>query len=134
MSDREVVEEYLRCAEALDPVAYAEIWAEDGRLEMPFHPDPEARVVVGRAAIGRRMEVASSVLSRLRWVDPQIVGTEVPGRFVLEMSSEAERPDGEAYRNTYVVIAEVRDGQMALWREYFAPAAVDEAAAARREA
>ena len=130
MTDREVVAEYLRVAATLDAGAYAGVWAEDGRLEMPFHPDPTARVVLGRAAIARRMEVAASVLVQLRWIDPVIVATEVPGRFVLEMTSEATRTDGGAYRNTYVVIAEAHDGKVTLWREYFSPAAVSEAAAA----
>lgn len=132
MNDRAVVEEYLRRAAALDPDAYAEIWAEDGRLEMPFHPDPDAREVVGRDAIRARMAVAAEVLRSLEWVDPVILATEQPGRFVLEMRSEAHRHDGEAYRNRYVVVAEARDGRMVLWREYFAPAAVAEASEARR--
>ena len=130
MSPLEVVHEYLRRAELLDPVVYGEIWAEDGRLEMPFHPDAAAREVVGRDAIEARMAVAAGVLATLKWIAPEITATEIPGRYVLEMCSEAIRTDGEAYRNRYVVIAEAAGGQMTLWREFFAPQAVAEAAAA----
>lgn len=119
-----MVEEYLRRAAALDPDRYAAIWAEDGRLEMPFHPDPDARFLVGRDAIRARMAAASDVLQELRWIDPVIRSTDKADTFVVEMTSEARRRDGDTYRNRYVVVATVRQEHVTLWREYFDPTAL----------
>ena len=121
MPDRAAVEAYLRAAASLDPDTYAAVWTEDGTLEMPYHPDPAARVTVGRAAIRARMTTAADVLAKLEWVDPVIRATEEPGVYVVEMSSEAKRVNGDPYRNTYVIVARVVDGKIALWREYFDP-------------
>lgn len=121
---RAVIAEYLRRAAALDPESYAELWAVDGRLEMPFHPDERAREIVGRAAIRDRMATARATLAELRWIEPVIRATDEPGTYLIETRSEARRCDGSVYRNRYVILASVQDGQMVRWREYFDPTAL----------
>jgi ketosteroid isomerase-like protein len=121
---RAVIAGYLDAAASLDPDAYAEVWASEGRLEMPYHPDPTARVLVGRDAIRARMRTAAGSLAALEWIDPAIRATDRPGEYIVEMTSRATRVDGGAYSNRYVIIAAVEDGMVTLWREYFDPTAL----------
>lgn len=120
-ADRAVLEDYLRLAGDPDLEAYMALWADDGRLEMPYHPDPAARVLDGIQAIRARATLARTLIDEIRNYDIVIRPLAEAGAFVCEYAGEGRTKDGVPYNNRYCAIAEIRGGRMALWREYFDP-------------
>ena len=104
-----------------------EMFTEDAVLEMPYHPDEAARVLDGRDAIRARVAISRKLFSRISFFDIVIRRTDDEATFVLEYGGDGESTDGKVYRNRYCVIAQLRDGRLALWREYFNPAIRDSA-------
>jgi ketosteroid isomerase-like protein len=120
--DQDLIREYLRLAGDPDLEAYLALWAPHGRIEMPYHPDPDARVLDGIDAIRSRATLAREWIPQIHNYDIAIRPLLEPGHFVCEYSGRGTTAAGAPYNNTYCSIAEVRDGKVVLWREYFNPA------------
>jgi ketosteroid isomerase-like protein len=128
--DIDVLRTYLRGLEDRR-IDVLECWAEDGRLEMPYHPDPAARVLEGLEAIRARTEVARELFASIAFHDLVIVATSESGKYVMEYGSEGVSSNGGIYRNAYCTLATLRDSRIVLWREYFNPSARNEALESR---
>jgi len=120
--DVKVIETYLdRSGDDVD--AWMELWADEGRLELPYFPDPELRLIEGAAAIRAQGEKVKTVMSTITFYDRVIRATEAAGTYVIEYRGDGELLAGGRYQNSYIVIATVRNGKVSLWREYFNPIA-----------
>ena len=100
-----------------DVEAYLALWAPDMRFRSPTHPEPLDRL--GFAALVRRSLAAARPLSF------DFSHVAVNGDMVLaEWRIAVERSDGERVVWWGMSVAEVRDGLIFDWREYWNPADV----------
>lgn len=107
--------------------AYADQFTEDGVYEAPLLPDGHRlpRRLAGREAIRAgigpfhedsafigTIDVERSRYSLHETVDPDV--------FIVETDTVLDRPDGRSATMSLVQIFHVRDGKIALLRDYFA--------------
>jgi ketosteroid isomerase-like protein len=119
-TDKELLETYLDRSLS-DTDGWMELWADDGRLELPYFPDPELRVIAGRDAIRAQGERVKTVMRSITFFDRVVRATDEPGTYVLEYSGDGELLAGGRYQNSYIILAKVADSRVQLWREYFNP-------------
>ncbi|GII55534.1 hypothetical protein Pth03_39230 [Planotetraspora thailandica] len=103
--------------------------ADDGVVESPFAPSGVPRRVEGREAFAARAVPQREALrGRIRFTAVRNVvvhETTDPQVAVVEYEVEAVREaDGLRAAAPFVVVVRVRDGRVALWREYQNPAAM----------
>jgi len=100
-----------------DVDAYLALWAEDMRFLSPTHPEPLDREQF--AALVRRSLTAGRPLAF------EFLHIAVAGDVVLaEWQIAIGRADGERIEWCGMSVAEVRDGLIHYWREYWNPADV----------
>jgi ketosteroid isomerase-like protein len=127
MTPKEIFERYVRAGLTKNADAQAEMYAPDGIFEAPLAPPggPYPRRLEGRAAIResfaalhrRSAEADITVLpEKSRYV---LHVTEDPDVFIAEIDTALE-VGGEAATMSLVQIFRMRDGQIALLRDYFA--------------
>jgi ketosteroid isomerase-like protein len=126
-SAREVWERAHERVREYDLEGFAEMFAADGVMEMPFAPEGISRRLVGREEIrrvlapaarasreaGRRILGYSSVVVH-QTTDPEVI--------VVEFDLDGEvTATGERYRYSYVQVVRVRGGEIVLLRDYIDP-------------
>lgn len=111
------------------PVGLEAILADDCVVELPFAPPGSGvRLSSKEAYIATIAERQRQFFSRIRFVDVRITavheGTD-PSTAVVEYEMDAERlADGFRASAAFVVVIGVREGRVALWREYQNPLAM----------
>jgi ketosteroid isomerase-like protein len=126
---REVFERYLRAgAISRDPDAVAALFTEDGVFEAPLIPEghPLPRRLVGREAIRAGIGVFQAEPAYQGTVDFDRSGyvlheTADPDVFICEIDSVIKGADGTRETFSLVQIFRLRDGGIAMLRDYFAP-------------
>lgn len=126
---KEILERYLYAGSiSRDPDAQAAMFTEDGVYEAPLVPDghPLPRRLAGRSAIrdgisAFHREPASqgtvnAELSRLVLHD-----TADADVFIAELDAVLDHPGGQRETVSLVQIFRIRDGQIAMLRDYFTP-------------
>jgi ketosteroid isomerase-like protein len=103
--------------------------ADDGVVETPFAPPGVPRRTEGREAFAARAVPQREALrGRVRFTavrDVVVHETADPQVAVIEYEVEAVREsDGLRAAAPFAVVVRVRDGRVALWREYQNPAAM----------
>src|SRR5438552_1793368 len=103
---------------AEDVDAYLALWADDMRFQSPRHPEP-----LGRAAFAELVRGSLAGARPLRFDVTQLAAA---GDVVLaEWSIAVERRDGGRRIEWWgMSVAEIRDGLICTWREYWNPADV----------
>ncbi|GAA3883414.1 nuclear transport factor 2 family protein [Streptomyces sedi] len=114
---------------AKDMNAVADLWAPDGVAEFPFAAGGSPRVLRGREEVRAYLahypelmdmrEVAALTVRPTDQGDTAVVEWTATGRTVA-----TSRP----YRLDYVVVLTVRDGLIALYRDYWSPLSAANAA------
>lgn len=115
-------------ADRLDPAVqdYLDLFTDDGVMETPYvRPGSDGRSE-GRSAIAARMEALRGVvrlsdftlMATYPGADSQVVALEYTGTVHLEQK-------GVRFRQSYVAVLHLRDGRLALWREYTNPLAAE---------
>lgn len=101
-------------------------FADDAVWEMPFAPEPLAKAVPGRALIGHFVDWFFASVPDLVIESLVVHDTTDPELFVLELRGRATvAQNGKVYANTYCTHMRIRDGKVALIREYFDPTIVE---------
>ena len=115
-ANRALAESLFSALERMDWPAVAELFADDGVYQdMPVEADSGG--TVGRAGIIAKLEMALSSLDRF---DLGVTGIWVNGDDVLVERVEVwHHPGGEAVRLPVLCRLQMRDGQIAHWREYW---------------
>jgi ketosteroid isomerase-like protein len=126
-SERAVIATHIAAIASLDVDRYMEQWNADGRLEMPYHPVVEARVLDGEEAIRRRMTTAAELMEECNLYNVKVSALEGSGEYLLEYLGSGRMRGAGAYSNSYCVVAKIVSGKISLWREYFNPSARSEA-------
>jgi hypothetical protein len=129
LTHKEIFERYLYAgAISRDPDAQAAMFTEDGVYEAPLIPDGHRlpRRLAGRSAIRdgisafhRAPEAQGTVnagLSRLVLHD-----TADSDVFIAELDAVLDHPGGQRETVSLVQVFRIRDGQIALLRDYFTP-------------
>jgi len=130
LTHREIFERYISAgAIGRDPDAVAAMFTEDGVFEAPLVPDghPLPRRLAGRAAIRagigafQQLDAGQGTvnLEQSRYV---LHDTADPDVFIAEIDAAFDEDGGTM---SLVQIFRIRDGRIALLRDYFAPDAVD---------
>jgi ketosteroid isomerase-like protein len=127
--DKQIVDRFLSLHEPNTHDQQLQMVHETCVLELPF----VGVRVVGRSAI---LEYSGRTSTFKTWkkgtfIDRKIIATEEPGVYVVEARGDMILPSGVPYKNTYVMVIGVRDGQINLAREYFNPVVIAEALAAK---
>ena len=106
---------------------YLDMFCDDGVLETPYVPARASSAWRGKAVIADYLSSLSDTMvmqsMTLRSSRPTERGA------VLEYSGDVYRSDHEVtFRQDYIAVIELRDGRIALFREYSDPLRVSEAA------
>ena len=129
LTHREIFEHYIFAgAISRDPDAVAAMFTEDGVYEAPLVPDGHRlpRRLAGRAAIrvgvgAFHRELASQGTvnaGQSRLVLHDTTDAEV---FIAELDAVLDHPGGQCELVSLVQIFRIRDGRIALLRDYFTP-------------
>ncbi|TQM14579.1 nuclear transport factor 2 family protein [Pseudonocardia kunmingensis] len=120
---REVFAQALRCFLAKDMNAFADMFAVDGRHELPFAPPGVPARLQGREEIRAYLTSIVSTplvltgtgdLHVIEGSDPELVVVEYEARGIVTST-------GKGYRMPYVQVLRAHDGEIALWRDYWSP-------------
>jgi len=129
MSDAtELVRRFFAALSSLDPDAWVAFFHEDAVFDQPFPPEPgyPARLE-GVEAIHNHVRSIDTVFEHLTFHDLVVHTTEDPELLVATLRSEGSViATGKRYENEYVAFFRIRDGKVALYREYFDPLKVIE--------
>ncbi|MEU4745047.1 nuclear transport factor 2 family protein [Actinosynnema sp. NPDC023658] len=129
---RELFERYVRAGLAKDAGAVAAMFTEDGVFDAPLMPPggPLPARMTGRDEIEAGLAAyyarpahteLTVLLDRSRLV---LHTTDDPAVFIAEIDTAYEKA-GEVTRMSLVQIFRLRDGKIALLRDYFAPEHLD---------
>jgi ketosteroid isomerase-like protein len=135
---RKIFERYLHAgAISRDPDAVADLFTDDGVYEVPLIPDnhPLPRRLAGRAAIRAGVGAYQNEPAFQGTPDFERSGyvlheTADPDVFICEIDTVLNRPDGTRVTLSLVQIFRVRDGRIAMLRDYFTAPPVGPAAPA----
>jgi ketosteroid isomerase-like protein len=122
-----VVREILRCIDAREVQGVPARCTDDVVYEFPFAPPGVRDRCEGKAALERFITGVVGLTRRTTIEDARITPMTTPDRVLAEFRGDWELANGRPYRNTYVVIADLRDGRVCHWREYYNPLVVQDA-------
>jgi hypothetical protein len=125
------VELFLTALNTVDVAGLSAVISDDFTLELPTAPEGLPRLVTSKASF---QEVVTAVTAM--WIEFELTRWAAhpigPERVVAEYASRGRNLDGSEYRNTYLAMATVRNGEITRWQEFFDPAPVVRAAAIAR--
>jgi uncharacterized protein len=101
------------------------LFADDAELEAPFVPSPPPSRTVGRTAVAAMMTMVFSAYGRVEFYDRRFLTTSdasvVVGRWRTDIEVLAT---GATYADEVIAVAELRDGSVVRFSEYFNPDAL----------
>ena len=128
LTHKEIFEHYMYAGAIRDPDAQAALFTEDGVYETPLVPEGHRlpRRLAGRSAIRAGISAfhpepesqgaVNAELSRLVVHD-----TADADVFIAELDAVLDHPGGRRETVSLVQIFRIRDGQIAVLRDYFTP-------------
>jgi ketosteroid isomerase-like protein len=130
LTHQEIFQRYLYAgAITRNPDAYAALFSEDGIYEAPLIPGGHRlpRRLVGRDAIragivAHQQEPGPSGTVNFEQSRYVLHETADPDTFLVEIDAVFDDPAGERTTMSLVQIFRIRDGQIAMLRDYFAVA------------
>jgi ketosteroid isomerase-like protein len=125
LSAAELLDGVLDLLTAHDIDGAVALFADDAELEAPFVPAPLPSRTVGRAAIAAMMTMVFGAYGRVEFRDRRFLttadGAVVVGRWRTDIEVLAT---GAVYADEVIAVAEVRDGCVVRFSEYFNPDAL----------
>ena len=124
-----VVGEFLRRLADRDVAGALDLFTDDVVVEFPFAPPTLPDRHEGKAAFARFLTGALGGTRRMAFAAVRVEPLAAADRVavVAEFRGDWELVNGRHYRNTYIVLAELRDGRIQHWREFFNPLVVQDA-------
>jgi ketosteroid isomerase-like protein len=128
LTHKEIFERYIYAgAITRNPDAIAAMFTEDGVYDAPLVPDghPLHRRLVGRDAIRTGISVYHQQPAYQGTMNPErsvsvLHDTSDPDVFMAEIDVAFDEPDGRRTTMSLLQIFRLRDGQIAMLRDYFA--------------
>jgi ketosteroid isomerase-like protein len=129
LTHKEIFERYMYAgAISRNPDAVAEMFTEDGVYEVPLVPDDHRlpRRLAGRDAIRAGMGVFHRELATQGTVNAEqsrlvLHDTADADVFIAELDAVLDHPGGQREQVSLVQIFRIRDGRIAVLRDYFTP-------------
>ncbi len=123
MTPREILDRAHRYVRDYD-LRFADCFASDGILELPFAPPGMPKRVAGRNAIRRLLEPsyrAARDAGRkiIEYRDTRIHDTGDPEVVVVEFTLLGQTADGSRYEFPFIQVLRVRNGEIVEMRDYF---------------
>ena len=122
----ELVERFYALLEAMEMDEWLYLWAEDGVQEMPFAPRNFPGRLEGKEAVKRQYSGMPEAYSRMVFPGLTIRPMADPEWIMAEYRGEIDLIGGGSYNNRYCGVFHIRDGRIALFREYFDPIVLTE--------
>jgi ketosteroid isomerase-like protein len=106
-----------------DFAGMTELMSEDVEFDLAYAPEFLTMPVRGRAAMLELMNMLMGgvfrkftveILATYQGADPEVIVVEYRSDAIVDRT-------GGPYRNRYVAIMRIRDGEVAFWREYHNP-------------
>ncbi|WP_028472692.1 nuclear transport factor 2 family protein [Nocardioides alkalitolerans] len=120
--DKQVITAYLDAVSRLDVDAVAPLFADDGRVDLPYAPDGVPTTIEGREAVDAYYRALPEMATELNFADYRIAALDEPGEYVAEYTSDSSmRATGASYANTYITRVSIRDGRITRLAEFFDP-------------
>ena len=112
--------------DALAPAGrFSDMFTSDGVIEFPYAPADFPTRLEGREAIASHARMVSQLLSIEELLDVEVLYSQERTKVVLEFCCEGMvRATGKPYRQRYVSVITLRDGRIALYRDYWNPLVV----------
>jgi uncharacterized protein len=126
--DQAVALSYFTLLMKRDMEGFADIWHDDAAQDIPFPPEGFGKFVTARFADkGEIMDHYNVAFANRRdhvfWID-EIYETKDPGTVIIEAHARSVVGETEkVYENNYICVFVVRDGKLALLKEYANPLA-----------
>jgi ketosteroid isomerase-like protein len=103
---------------------FADCFAAQGVLELPFAPVGMPKRIAGRDAIRRALEPsyrAARAAGRkiIEYNDLRIHDTSDPEVVIVEFTLQGAQPDGGRYQLPFIQVARIRGGEIVELRDYF---------------
>lgn len=121
MTPSEVFDTAMDRLLAKDMSGFADLWAADGTMEFPFAPPSRPAGLKGREAVREYLrgytevyDVTSIEKTVHETVDPEVIIVEL-------LATGLQVRTGDPYRNRYISVITVRDGQIVEYRDYWSP-------------
>ncbi|HML54803.1 MAG TPA: nuclear transport factor 2 family protein [Solidesulfovibrio magneticus] len=116
----------LHLGDALAPAErFSDMFTPDGVLEFPYAPEGFPARLEGRREIASHARMVSELLSIGEMLDAEALVNQEGTRAMLEFRGEGlARATGKPYRQRYVSVITLRDGRIALYRDYWNPLVV----------
>jgi uncharacterized protein len=120
--DADIIRELFAGLSAADYDAVARLLSEDVELDTPYAPDGYFLHLAGRRQVMEALTGLGDTFEKIV-IEADTTYPSVDGEtIVVEYHSNGTvKRNGKAYANRYVGIFRLRDGAIALWREYYNP-------------
>lgn len=111
---------------ARDIERWLALFADDAIVEFPYAPSlGQAPALVGKQAIADYFRRTPAVFRGLSFRDLRVYATTSPDVALAEVHGAATlAPGGQAYEQDYVILVELRAGEVVRYREYWDPTVV----------
>jgi uncharacterized protein len=128
----QVIRDYMAAQEQLDAEATLRYLADDAVIEFPYALPGMAPRVEGAEGLRAHSGLLPQFMRTFSYSDTTIEPMAAPGRFFVDTLVRAEllREGAAPYENRYAIVAEVVDGRITYWREYFGAVQIGELLAA----
>lgn len=121
-ANEQVIRDFLRLLSEKKMDAWIELWTEDAVQDMPFSPAGFPLRVEGREAIRKHYSNLPNTVGRMVFPDLVIYPMVDPNWVLAEYRGEIEvLATGRPYNNRYCGLFQLREGRIALFREYYNP-------------
>jgi len=112
--------------DALAPAeCFSDMFTSSGVLEFPYAPADFPTRLEGREAIASHARMVRALLSIEELLDVKVLFNQERTKVALEFCCEGQvRATGKPYRQRYVSVIMLRDGRIALYRDYWNPLVV----------
>ena len=117
----EVVTRFFELMHGTELDAWAELWAEDGRILVPYPPDGFPSSIDGKATI---VEGFRTLIGGFREIAFEWTGVYVADdsdAVCVEYTVEATLVSGARYTNSNICVFRFQDGLIAAYHDYFDP-------------
>ena len=121
-TNEQTVRDFLRLLSKKDLGAWIELWTEDAVQDMPFSPPEFPSRLEGRQAIAKHYGSLPEAVGKMEFHDLKLYPMQDPNWILAEYRGEIEvLATGLPYNNDYCGLFQLREGKIALFREYYNP-------------
>ena len=120
--NEQTVRNFLDLLSKKDMENWIELWTEDAVQDMPFSPPEFPSRLEGKEAIARHYSSLPSAVGKMDFLKLKLYPMQDLNWILAEYRGEIEvLATGRLYNNSYCGLFHLRDGKIALFREYYNP-------------